>query len=129
MDYFQLACSMRYYCHCFFIIGKAGVYIGCVFLVIAAIAGISAIIKYSTSEFGITSKRVLIKTGLIRRNSVEVLLNKVEGIQVNQNITGRILGYGSVTVSGTGGTKDPFNKISSPLEFRKKVQEQIANTK
>jgi len=53
------------------------------------------------------------------------LLNKVEGIQVNQGILGRILGFGSITVSGTGGTKDPFHKIDAPLEFRKKVQEQI----
>jgi uncharacterized membrane protein YdbT with pleckstrin-like domain len=55
------------------------------------------------------------------------LLNKVESIQVNQDILGRILGYGSITVSGTGGTKDPFHKIDAPLEFRKKVQEQIAS--
>ncbi len=49
----------------------------------------------------------------------------MEGIQVNQGILGRILGFGSITVSGTGSTKDPFHKIDAPLEFRKKVQEQI----
>jgi hypothetical protein len=55
-----------------------------------------------------------------------VLLNKVEGIQVNQSILGRILEFGSITISGTGGTKNPFHKIDAPLEFRKKAQEQIA---
>jgi uncharacterized membrane protein YdbT with pleckstrin-like domain len=68
-----------------------------------------------------------VRVGFIHRNSLEVLLNKVEGIQVNQGILGRILGFGSITVSGTGGTKDPFHKIDAPLEFRKKAQEQIAS--
>jgi uncharacterized membrane protein YdbT with pleckstrin-like domain len=100
--------------------------VGGVFILIAIITGTAAFIKFSTSEFGITNKRVIVKVGWIRRNSLEVLLNKVEGIQVNQGILGRILGYGSITVSGTGGTKDPFHKISAPLEFRRKVQERIA---
>ena len=96
------------------------------FILLAIIMGIGSRIKYSTSEFGITNKRVIVKVGFIRRNSIEVLLSKVEGIQVNQGILGRILGYGSIVVSGTGGTKDPFHKISNPFEFRKKAQEQIA---
>ncbi len=100
---------------------------GGVVIVIAILTGIASFINYSTSEFGITSKRVLAKVGFIRRNSLEVLLTKVEGIQVNQGILGRILGYGSIVVSGTGGSKDPFHKISAPLEFRRKAQEQIAS--
>ena len=99
--------------------------IGALFILIAITTSISSFISYKTSEFGITNKRVIVKVGFIRRNSLEVLLNKVEGIQVNQSILGRILGFGSITVSGTGGTKDPFHKIDAPLEFRKKVQEQI----
>jgi len=96
------------------------------FILLAIIMGIGSRIKYSTSEFGITNKRVIVKVGFIRRNSIEVLLSKVEGIQVNQGILGRILGYGSIVVSGTGGTRDPFHKISNPFEFRKEAQEQIA---
>ncbi len=68
----------------------------------------------------------MVKVGFIRRNSLEVLLNKVEGIQVNQSILGRIMGYGSIIISGTGGTQNPFHKITAPLDFRKKAQEQIA---
>jgi uncharacterized membrane protein YdbT with pleckstrin-like domain len=86
----------------------------------------SAFISLKTSEFGITNKRVLIKVGFIRRNSLETLLTKVEGIQVNQGILGRILNYGTILVKGTGGTSNPFHKIEAPLEFRKKVQEQIS---
>lgn len=96
------------------------------FILIATITGITSFINYTTSEFGITNKRVVVKVGFIRRNSLEVLLNKVEGIQVNQGILGRIFDFGSITISGTGGTKDPFHKIAAPLKFRKKAQEQIA---
>ena len=111
----------------FFIGGGDTASIGDLFVLIAILTGIASFINYTTSEFGITNKRVIVKVGFISRNSIEVLLNKVEGIQVKQGILGRILGYGSITVSGTGGTKDPFHKISAPLEFRKKVQEQIAS--
>lgn len=96
------------------------------FFLIAVVTGIGSFINYTTSEFGITNKRVIVKVGFIRRYSIEILLNKVEGIQVNQNILGRILGFGSIMVSGTGGTRDPFHNIDAPFEFRKQAQEQIA---
>lgn len=96
-----------------------------IFLVIAIILFIVSWIKYISSEFGVTNSRVLIKVGFISRNSLELLISKVEGINVNQSIWGRIFNYGTIIVSGTGGTKEAFSIISQPLEFRKKVQEQI----
>ncbi len=69
---------------------------------------------------------MIAKVGFIRRNSLEVLLNKVEGIEVDQAILGRILGFGSITISGTGGTHEPFHHIDAPLEFRKQALEQIS---
>jgi uncharacterized membrane protein YdbT with pleckstrin-like domain len=110
----------------FFASGSDAAAAGILFVLIAMGTGILSFMDYTTSEFGITNKRVIVKVGLISRNSLEVLLNKVEGIQVNQGILGRILGFGSITVSGTGGTKEPFHKIDAPLEFRRKAQEQIA---
>jgi uncharacterized membrane protein YdbT with pleckstrin-like domain len=98
---------------------------GILMLLIALLIGLSAFLTYKTSEFAITNKRVVVKVGFIRTNSIEVLLNKVEGIQVNQDILGKILGFGSITVTGTGGTKDPFYKIDDPMEFRKRAQMQI----
>jgi len=86
---------------------------------------IMAFISYKTSEFAVTNKRVLIKIGLIRRESLETLLQKVEGIHVEQGIIGRIFDYGTIIVKGTGGTSNPFNTIQAPFEFRKKVQEQV----
>jgi uncharacterized membrane protein YdbT with pleckstrin-like domain len=83
-------------------------------------------IKATSSEFAITNKRVLIKVGLIRRHSLELLLQKVEGIGVDQGVLGRVLGYGTITVSGVGGTKETFQMISNPLEFRRQVQASLA---
>ena len=84
-------------------------------------------IRSISSEFAITNKRVLIKLGLIRRHSLELLLQRVEGIGVDQGILGRILGYGTITVSGVGGTKEAFRMISNPLEFRRQVQASLAS--
>ncbi len=96
-------------------------------LMLAIATGIVSFINLKTSEFGVTSKRVIMKTGLIRRSSFEVLLTKVEGIQVNQGILGRLLGYGTIVVTGTGGSADPFQRIARPLDFRRQVQEQVAS--
>lgn len=100
--------------------------IGPLFLVIAIVSAIISFINYKTSEFGITNKRVIAKVGFIKRDSLEVLVSKIEGIHVKQSVLGRILGYGSIVVIGTGGTKDPFRNIDAPLEFRRMVQEQIS---
>ncbi|OGQ75194.1 MAG: hypothetical protein A3G94_05605 [Deltaproteobacteria bacterium RIFCSPLOWO2_12_FULL_60_16] len=96
------------------------------FLSLAVLAGLSPFITYYSSEFGVTNKRVVIKVGLIRRRTIETFLTKVEGIGVDQGILGRILDYGTIVVTGTGDTKEPFHKIDAPLQFRKRVHEQIA---
>ena len=66
------------------------------------------------------------KSGLLHVHSVDTLLSKVEAIGVDQEVLGRIVGYGSVTVTGTGGTTKSFHGIRDPLRLRMKVQEQIA---
>jgi len=78
--------------------------------------------KY-TDEFAITNKRVIIKVGLIRRKTLEMNLSKIESVNVYQTILGRILGYGTIQVIGTGGTRETFAMITKPLQFRKKFQE------
>ena len=99
---------------------------GCVLLAPAVIIGIERWIRYSASEFAVTERRVLIKVGVIRRHSVEILLEKVEGIGVTQTVPGRILNFGSIDVTGTGGTRETFHEISAPMEFRKQVQARVA---
>ena len=92
----------------------------------AIVSYIWAQILYSTSEFVVTNKRVVIKVGWLRRRTVETMLNKVEGINVEQSVLGRILGYGSIIITGTGGTQEPFRNIGSPFEFRRQVQAQVS---
>ncbi len=82
-------------------------------------------INYTSSEFAVTNKRVLSKTGFIQRESDETLLSKVEGVSVDQGVLGRMLGFGTVTITGSGGTEDSFPRIAQPLEFRRQVQGQV----
>lgn len=80
------------------------------------------LIDWFTNEYAITNKRIIIKVGLISRKTIEMNLAKVESVNVVQSILGRILGYGTIIVIGTGGTREPFDLISGPLEFRKAFQ-------
>jgi uncharacterized membrane protein YdbT with pleckstrin-like domain len=97
----------------------------------AALAGLGLLlaigpaIRYVSSEFAVTDKRIVAKQGFIERESLETLLSKVEAIGVDQGIVGRMLGYGSITITGTGGTEEPFHRISDPLEFRRQIQSQV----
>lgn len=100
--------------------------LGVLLMLVAAIVVVLRYLKYTSSEFAITDKRVVIKVGLLRRRTVELLLSKVETIAVDQGILGRIFNYGTIVVTGTGGTKEPFKGIASPLEFRKHVQARLA---
>lgn len=84
---------------------------------------LSPLIDQWTSEFAITNKRLIIKTGLIARRTLEMNLSKIESVNVDQSIMGRILGYGTLRIIGTGGTKEVFRNIKNPLVFRKRFQE------
>lgn len=98
---------------------------GIVVLIVAIISGLVAYITYQTSEYGITNRRILMKVGFISRTSLEILLQRVESIQVFQTIPGRIFNFGTIVVSGTGGSKDPFPNIPEPLLFRRYAQQQL----
>ena len=100
-------------------------YVGLFIIFAAVLFSVRAFIYWKTSEFGLTNKRVLIKIGWIRRHSLELLLQKIEGIGVDQSFLGRMLNFGTIIITGTGGTKEPFKSIENPLEFRKQVQGRI----
>jgi len=84
---------------------------------------ISAAITYYTTELAITDKRVVAKFGLIRRDTVEMNISKIESIQVEQGVIGRIFNFGSIVVAGAGDPKAPIPGISTPLMFRKRFFE------
>lgn len=100
--------------------------VGYLFCLAAIPAWIQAVIWFNVTEFGVTDQRVIIKVGFISRLTLETLLQKIESIQVSQGILGRLLNYGTVTVCGTGGTRDVFKNVDDPLAFRRAVQTQLA---
>jgi uncharacterized membrane protein YdbT with pleckstrin-like domain len=106
---------------------KAMTSVGAVLLVAAIITFSYGVAKRNATEMAVTNRRVLIKTGMGSRRTLDLMLSRVESIGVEETTFGRILGYGSVVVRGTGGTPEPFVMIAHPQEFRRAVQEQISS--
>jgi uncharacterized membrane protein YdbT with pleckstrin-like domain len=96
-----------------------------VLLASSVVVIIAGLVRRNATEMAVTTRRVVIKTGLASRKTIEMLLNKVESVEVRETASGRILGYGTIVLIGTGGTSEPFYKIAHPLEFRSRVQQQI----
>jgi uncharacterized membrane protein YdbT with pleckstrin-like domain len=94
------------------------IYLGFIGLIVAGAFWLIAWLKVVTTELVVTSKRIIAKVGFIRRNTIELNLNKVESISVNQTIIARILNYGTVVIHGTGNSRLPVAQISKPLKFR-----------
>lgn len=98
---------------------------GIALILISGIVIAAGAIKRNATEMAVTTRRVVVKTGLASRKTIEMLLNKIESIEVSESGMGRVLGYGSITLIGTGGTSEPFHLMARPLEFRNQVQQQI----
>lgn len=80
---------------------------------------IMAWVRYKTTELAITTRRVIVKHGFIRRRTVEINIQKVESIQVDQEVLGRMFNFGTLVIAGAGEPQAPITGISSPMEFRK----------
>jgi uncharacterized membrane protein YdbT with pleckstrin-like domain len=99
---------------------------GAAFVLAGAIIFGAGLLRRSATEMAVTNKRVIVKSGLANRRTIELLLPRIESIAVEEPAMGRLLGYGTVIVRGTGGTPEVFPQIARPLEFREQVQRQIA---
>ena len=86
--------------------------LGLVFLAVAYV-------RYKSTELAVTTKRVIVKHGFIRRQTVEINLSKVESIQVDQGVLGRVFNFGTLVISGTGTSQAPIYGIAEPMAFRK----------
>jgi len=73
------------------------------------------------TEIAVTDRRVIYKKGLIRRQTNEMNMDKVESVQVGQSILGRMLDYGTVTILGTGEGFETLRTIASPIELRNNI--------
>lgn len=92
--------------------------LGIVLLVFSCILITRAWLYAYSTELAVTSRRVIAKFGFIRRNTVELRHDKVESLNVNQGIIGRIFDFGSIVITGSGGTHAPLPYIANPIKFR-----------
>ena len=76
------------------------------------------------AEYVVTNKKVILKSGILNRDALELVLNKCEGIRINQSFMGRMLGFGSIVVT-TGGVTNKFDFITNPIKFRNEINAQI----
>jgi membrane protein YdbS with pleckstrin-like domain len=83
---------------------------------------LTALFRRRAIEMAVTSRRIVIKQGILRTRSLDMARARVESVQIDQGLLGKMCGYGNVTIRGVGGTPEPFSKISRPFEFRRQVQ-------
>jgi uncharacterized membrane protein YdbT with pleckstrin-like domain len=77
--------------------------------------------RRATIEIAVTDRRVIYKTGLINRHTVEMNMDKIESVDVEQHLLARLLNYGDLTIHGTGEGKELIREVDHPLEFRSHV--------
>lgn len=82
---------------------------------------LAAWIRRHTTEIAVTDRRVIYKTGLFARRTVEMNMDKVESVDVNQDLFGRVLDYGTVLIRGTGAGLEPLYSIATPLALRNAI--------
>lgn len=106
------------------------IFFGFIFLAaygLGLILFLTAYIRYKTTELAFTNKRVVAKFGFISRRTIEININKIESIQVDQSILGRIFNYGTLVISGAGNPQAPIPGISDPMSFRRAFMQAQSN--
>jgi uncharacterized membrane protein YdbT with pleckstrin-like domain len=78
------------------------------------------LIRWMT-EIAVTDRRVIYARGFIQRHSIEVHMDKVESVDVDQSVLGRVFDYGDVTIHGTGTTLEPLRDVDRPIDFRNEI--------
>jgi uncharacterized membrane protein YdbT with pleckstrin-like domain len=101
--------------------GPVGLMIAAGCFAIALILALRAWFIRWTTEIAVTNLRVIYAQGFIQRRSVEVNMDKIESVDVDQSVVGRLLNYGNVTIHGTGTTLEPLRNVDRPIEFRNEI--------
>ena len=99
-------------------------YLGVTLLFLGLVSLTQRVFVKIGSIYAVTNKRVIIKTGIISRRTLELVLAKCEGIQVVQGVLGRIFGYGTIVVT-TGGATNCYYYVAKPFRFKLKINKQI----
>ena len=90
---------------------------------------LQSFISWLTMHMGLTNRQLIYKEGLIRRETKEMLLSQLETVDVNQSVLGRILGYGTLEIAGTGGSRVVFRDIDKPIHNKRFIAEAAAQRK
>jgi uncharacterized membrane protein YdbT with pleckstrin-like domain len=101
--------------------GPPGFIVAAICFAIAIVLALRAWFIRWTTEIAVTDRRVIYAQGFIQRRSVEVHMDKIESVDVDQSVLGRLFNYGNVTIHGTGTTLEPLRDIDRPIEFRNQV--------
>jgi len=96
-------------------------FVAIVLALAATAAFLRAWFRRWTTEIAVTDRRIIMKKGLIRRHTVEMNMQKVESVDVDQTLTGRLFDYGTVTIRGTGSSLERLAMIDAPLKLRTTV--------
>lgn len=88
---------------------------------VAVLHVIGSLVRQRTTEIVVTNRRVLFKTGLVSRHTLEMNITKIETVDVDQPMVGRLLGYGTVSVHGTGASMEPMRRVAHPLQLRNSI--------
>lgn len=99
-------------------------YAGLFLLILGVFNLFKTILLKRGTEYVVTNKRVILKSGFLRRDALELMLNKCEGLRINQSLIGRILGFGSILVT-TGGVTNVFRFVANPIKFRNEINRQL----
>lgn len=89
-----------------------------------ALAGL-AVAQHHLTRVTLTTRRIVITSGLLSRHRVDVVLGKIKAVEVTESLLGQLLGYGSVVVHGTGATPEALAQIARAFEFSRHVQQQL----
>jgi uncharacterized membrane protein YdbT with pleckstrin-like domain len=96
-------------------------FVGGIVLAVGLLAFLQASLSRSITELAVTNRRVIYKRGFLRRHTVEMNMDKVETVDVDQSVAGRLLGYGSIRVLGTGRGIENLRRVSAPLQLRNAI--------
>ncbi len=106
--------------------GGTGLLLQCCFALLLILAAVVwAVNIYGGRKYILTNMRLILKRGIVRRNSLDLILRRCEGVSISQSIMGRILDYGTVIVS-TGEVTNSFSHIENPVKFSSMINQQIA---
>ncbi|MBD8390405.1 PH domain-containing protein [Dysgonomonas sp. BGC7] len=99
-------------------------YAGLLILFFEIVSLLSRILIKVGSSYAVTNKRVVLKTGVISRRAVDLVLAKCEGLHIKQSVLGRIFNFGTITVT-TGGVSSSYPYIANPMAFKREINTQI----